>query len=1077
MAKNIALTLTIGGVKQNITNIKELETAIKGAEEQLKGLTIGSEGFKKLSSDVKNAKGVLEDFNESVKGQELEKRVGAFAKVGEGITASFAGAQAAISLFGTESEAVAEAAAKAQSLLTIALAARSAAEGVVAVRTVAANIATYASAAAANAATTATRVLWATLAANPLGAILAVVGLLVAAYVTLTGSTKEQVNVQNELNKATSDEARGLQNSLVILTEFNGQRDLQNKEIQKLVKQYPGFNAFIDKENKLNQQGVKFIQLKIKQYELEAQAKLITQKIAENSIKILEIESQSIFDNVSFWESAWNTIKSGGQITSSVLADAQTGLANQRKKIQEVTAENERWRKSLSDVYVQTDDVLKQLKPFEEQLNTQVKLEKDLNTQKENSKKNQEELAAAYKKGLTSTIDLAGAVKELDDSLKKYNQTIERVSKIEYDAPVVEQLKNIQENTKRAAEVLVDDVTKINNAFNGIGVGPNGLPKDELLKVFKDIRSELENSFIALFNNGKGLDFTGIRKKFIEGGKQLTQDQKNILSDLVSSYEDVFRFLNDNQLYGLGVQLQNISVAWNDFRGEINETESGGKALLNILGEISAANRKFVNEFTGKDLEIAPIQFDPTKVQKNATEFIKLLETNIYPTIATRLIAAQVDIERKVVATTTGTVKAEAEGRLKALADQFEAFIKTGKIVGNNTKITAEAVDANVQKIIGTFLGMADAITVAEQKIILTNIEVNKLTKNLQDNPALLSKAIGGLVTENIDALSRLILGARTEEEKLEEQFTKKYKENEQERIDFKKLLEKQGLDLSKATYDDLLKAYIAYKKKEVAADKDAEKEKQKGRQETYNNILKGIELFSQTLNQISALTQERIRTDLKSLEIAEKKTLEKVVGESESAAAKRIEIQEEYAAKRKELEKKGAVQALQFSLVQTIANGAQAFVKALAELGPVLGPIMAGVNAALTLAQVVIIQDQISNAQAMRKGGILKAQGGMILRGPSHENGGIPLAQMGVVAEGNEAIINRQSTMNFQGLLSSINQAGGGRPLVMNNFDDSRIVEALAKQQQKPIRAYVLESDITNEQLISKRLDSLSKF
>ena len=155
--------------------------------------------------------------------------------------------------------AVAEAAAKAQSLLTIALAARSAAEGVVAVRTVAANIATYASAAAANAATTATRVLWATLAANPLGAILAVVGLLVAAYVTLTGSTKEQVNVQNELNKATSDEARGLQNSLVILTEFNGQRDLQNKEIQKLVKQYPGFNAFIDKENKLNKQGIEFI--------------------------------------------------------------------------------------------------------------------------------------------------------------------------------------------------------------------------------------------------------------------------------------------------------------------------------------------------------------------------------------------------------------------------------------------------------------------------------------------------------------------------------------------------------------------------------------------------------------------------------------------------------------------------------------------------------------------------------------------------------------------------------------------------------------------------------------------------
>ena len=112
-----------------------------------------------------------------------------------------------------------------------------------------------------------------------------------------------------------------------------------------------------------------------------------------------------------------------------------------------------------------------------------------------------------------------------------------------------------------------------------------------------------------------------------------------------------------------------------------------------------------------------------------------------------------------------------------------------------------------------------------------------------------------------------------------------------------------------------------------------------------------------------------------------------------------------------------------------------------------------------------------------MRRGGLLRAQGGMLLQGPSHENGGIMLAQMGVVAEGNEAIINRQSTMNFRDLLSTVNQSGGGRPLVVNNFDDSRIVEALAKQQQKPIRAYVLGSEITNEQMIAKRLDDLSKF
>jgi len=110
------------------------------------------------------------------------------------------------------------------------------------------------------------------------------------------------------------------------------------------------------------------------------------------------------------------------------------------------------------------------------------------------------------------------------------------------------------------------------------------------------------------------------------------------------------------------------------------------------------------------------------------------------------------------------------------------------------------------------------------------------------------------------------------------------------------------------------------------------------------------------------------------------------------------------------------------------------------------------------------------------RKGGLVKAQGGMLLSGPTHEQGGIPLAQMGVIAEGQEAIINRNSLVNYRDLLSTINQAGGGRPLVVNSFDDTRIVEAIAEQRQKPLRAYVLQSEITNQQALSKRLDDLSK-
>ena len=53
---------------------------------------------------------------------------------------------------------------------------------------------------------------------------------------------------------------------------------------------------------------------------------------------------------------------------------------------------------------------------------------------------------------------------------------------------------------------------------------------------------------------------------------------------------------------------------------------------------------------------------------------------------------------------------------------------------------------------------------------------------------------------------------------------------------------------------------------------------------------------------------------------------------------------------------------------------------------------------------------------------------------------------------------------------------SGGGKPIVMNNFDDSRIVEAIARQRKEPIRAYVVESDITQKQTVTKRLEQLSQ-
>ena len=64
-------------------------------------------------------------------------------------------------------------------------------------------------------------------------------------------------------------------------------------------------------------------------------------------------------------------------------------------------------------------------------------------------------------------------------------------------------------------------------------------------------------------------------------------------------------------------------------------------------------------------------------------------------------------------------------------------------------------------------------------------------------------------------------------------------------------------------------------------------------------------------------------------------------------------------------------------------------------------------------------------------------AQGGVI-HGASHAQGGVNVSVGGsgmIEAEGGEAIINKRSTAKHMGLLSAINQDGGGVPLAANGM------------------------------------------
>ena len=179
-----------------------------------------------------------------------------------------------------------------------------------------------------------------------------------------------------------------------------------------------------------------------------------------------------------------------------------------------------------------------------------------------------------------------------------------------------------------------------------------------------------------------------------------------------------------------------------------------------------------------------------------------------------------------------------------------------------------------------------------------------------------------------------------------------------------------------------------------------------------------------------------------------------------------------QYQKQRAEIEKKALIKSLQFQLIQAIADTAQAVIANL-EI-----PLLAIAVGALGAAQISLIAQQLQAAQSLAGGGRIRMGAGGMVVGPSHEMGGVSFAAGGVNLEGGESVINKVSSLNYGGLLSQINQMGGGAPIVnnpSNSLMEERLVQAIAKSKNEPIRAYVMNSEITNGQAINRRLNELA--
>ena len=1018
--KTIGIRIQLNGLNTVITDIQTLENEIKKAKEDLKQVEIGGPIFNQLAREISQAETKLLGLQDTARGLSKEKTLEGFGKLGAGISSSFAAATAAVSLFGNESESVQKAATQAQNLLTIALSLRGVAEIKTGADIVARTIVEKASTAATLATTTATKALYTTLAANPYGAILAVVGLLVGAFLAF-GNAEEEVaektKTLNELRleseKSIIGETNKLRTLQKILNDGNVSLDAKAGAYEELKKLVPTLTNLTLQQaqaqgvlNSSIEDEITLIDLRAKQkayetYFIQEESKNIEKRNKERTayIKTLNVELNQLRQRLYYDGLSAEQVEAAVERTKRSRL-AQKGFTDERETYRQVT---------------------EQILALENKQTTVVKEQKvvteDVTKSEEKRKKEREAYIELLLKEIKLNSELlvqTNSLRELDNKI--IDDTQKKVDKAQSYADTINNLKTFTQLYKEATEELLPVQDKLGGVFN------------QTKKFGEAFIDSLDTVSYTAYGAKKAIE--DFDKQISELSKGLSKDDQVLLQDFANNYKEIFNTVQLLQQF----KKTPLGFSVEDFQQVVTD--------LNLaLGKIT------IDPYTKRTAE----QLSEAKsTAKQRYEILKESFVNEY----------SLYLESKI-------------DRTKLTDEEFE-----------NAKKKLPEIAASTFE---SFSGLGNELLKFEQGVTKTSEKIIELNQRLQD---LAPAARAGFITQNAEEISKqygvtipLVLRNEKELSNLQGEIASKTFDEKKKYAEAINILQAdllaQNIDIETLSYEQKLVLLEKFLGKAV----ELSKPKPKSGKPTAKDIMltddvslqdvsDGLEQFNSLVGRTASLVAQSYSFQLQQLEKQSSRALSQVTGDTEEANKKRIELEEQYQKEKAEIEKRALIKSLQFQLIQAIAETAQAVISVI-EFPPLA--VAVGILGAV---QVGLIGQQLAAAQSMARGGRIRMGAGGLVMGPSHENGGVSFASGGVNLEGGESVINRQSSMNYGGLLSSINQMGGGQPLVnnqSNSLSEERLVQAIAKSRQEPIRAYVMNSEITNGQAINRRLEELS--
>lgn len=1074
MAKEIALKLKITsqGEEKVISNISELETELQKLQTTLKTLDFGSAAFKEATANISKLRTKIDEIDKASEGIGAEKKFRAFGDAINILTGSFQVASGALGLFISDEkslEQVQQAETAALNVLNVALGINAINTALVESATLRKTIADKASAIATRAAAIAQAAYNAVLNANPIVLFITAITALTGAIYLLVKATDEDTDAQgksnlekkkaieldNELSSVQKKAAIDLKVQTTILTDNVATRNLELQTIEDLKKTYPGFNAFVDKNNNLTKDGIRFLGIQIALQEKQAILQALRTKKVDLEIKANQDLSDEIANQgtiigktttkiTQFFKGNFTDISAFGGALQDAVRDEAAGLNVVNDEIADQTKE--------------VDKLLGQLKPLNKAL-------KDTADAEAAAAKETKTATEVIDKNLLLINNRIKALDGLNEALKKSQQ-----AEVKYTSEIVQRqeevldqqeafLKERGEKFKTAGEKLVDE---INNYL------------------FKTIPSEVEAQKLL---DGYEKLFTTID----EGIKSGQLDFKK------ATGWDKFVEFAETKLPGIGKKLVNVNeeskTAFIEYFNSLDErivkiSKSSGDLLKDLFP--TEATLEGLNALRDTEEAITKLRLDKNKSGFTALQIeeksIKIIEKRFGIETKLNEINRKIAEEQYNIATTRDEKqKKKSQDRIDALNNEIKSYKALGLEILNGALRTdtfvqglrsvGDEAEKNVKKITD-LKTQIDAVFDPNKLEGLKTFFKDNAGEFLTTFTEILNNEEGYFNKLGEDGIKALFSG-------IDEGLSNVEGKTREELESIQKYLKIFGDEFGKdfgLEDNPFIKALdkISKKLKELPTES----------KEAFNKTLtdikdvadKVLSAFNQISTQFSSVVQQQNSLLLEQLQYQQDTAL-KLIGEANTEneaenkriAAERLAVEKDFQKKKFDIEKKARIQELQFQLANALAATAQGIITALATPPLGVGIALAAILAGLAGAQVAVIKDQIDFTQNKA---YLGRTGGLV-EGSSHDSygGGVP-----TMLEGGEFILNKEAVRAYGDTISSINTATGGKPM---SIDDSRIVQAISKQNlstKQPLKAYVLYNDIQDTTKLNNKIEQLAR-